>query len=102
MGRVREAPARSSTRYDRTRPAYPDELVDHACRLACIGAGDRVLEIGCGTGQVTRSLLARGLRVSALEPGDRLIAIAAQNTADELNALLGHDVILGPTLPRAA
>jgi ubiquinone/menaquinone biosynthesis C-methylase UbiE len=56
--------------YDRYRPAYPDVLVDHACRLACIGAGDRVLEIGCGTGQLTRSLLARGLRVTALEPGD--------------------------------
>ena len=68
--------------YDRNRPAYPDALVDRACRLACIGAGDRVLEIGCGTGQLTRSLLARGLRVTALEPGDQLIAIAAENLKD--------------------
>jgi hypothetical protein len=29
-----------------------------------------VLEIGCGTGQLTRSLLARGLRVTAIEPGE--------------------------------
>src|SRR5579862_4747109 len=65
--------------YDRNRPAYPDELVDHACQVACIGAGDRVLEIGCGTGQLTRSLLARGLCVTALEPGDQLIAIAREN-----------------------
>jgi len=64
--------------YDRNRPAYPDPLVDHACRVARIGAGDRVLEIGCGTGQLTGSLLARGLRVTALEPGDQLIAIAAE------------------------
>jgi SAM-dependent methyltransferase len=35
-----------------------------------------VLEIGCGTGQLTRSLLARGLRVTAIEPGERLIARA--------------------------
>jgi hypothetical protein len=33
-------------------------------------------EIGCGTGQLTRSLLARGLRVLAVEPGERLIARA--------------------------
>jgi ubiquinone/menaquinone biosynthesis C-methylase UbiE len=65
--------------YDRNRPTYPDALVDHACRVACIGAGDRVLEIGCGTGQLTGSLLARGLRVTALEPGDQLIAIAGEN-----------------------
>jgi SAM-dependent methyltransferase len=67
--------------YDRHRPAYPDELVDQACQVAGIGSGDRVLEVGCGTGQLTRSLLARGLRVTALEPGANLIARATQNLA---------------------
>jgi len=65
--------------YDRNRPMYPDELVDHACQLAGIGDGDRVLEIGCGSGQLTRSLVARGLRVTALEPGRNLIALARKN-----------------------
>jgi SAM-dependent methyltransferase len=68
--------------YDRSRPSYPDALVDEACEVADIGAGDRVLEIGCGTGQLTRSLLARGLRVTALEPGDHLIRIAGENLKD--------------------
>ena len=36
--------------YDRHRPAYPDELVDQACRVAGIGSGDHVLEVGCGSG----------------------------------------------------
>jgi SAM-dependent methyltransferase len=67
--------------YDRHRPAYPDELVDQACQVAGIGSGDRVLEVGCGTGQLTRGLLARGLRVTALEPGANLIARATQNLA---------------------
>jgi ubiquinone/menaquinone biosynthesis C-methylase UbiE len=65
--------------YDRNRPMYPDELVDQACQVAGIGAGDRVLEIGCGSGQLTRSLLARGLHVTALEPGQNLMALARQN-----------------------
>jgi ubiquinone/menaquinone biosynthesis C-methylase UbiE len=65
--------------YDRNRPMYPDELVDRACQMAGLGAGDRVLEIGCGTGQLTRSLLTRGLHVTALEPGQNLIALAGQN-----------------------
>jgi ubiquinone/menaquinone biosynthesis C-methylase UbiE len=67
--------------YDRRRPTYPDELVDQACRVAGIGSGDRVLEIGCGSGQLTRALVARGLHVTALEPGKSLIALARQNLA---------------------
>ncbi|MGH2902055.1 MAG: class I SAM-dependent methyltransferase [Solirubrobacteraceae bacterium] len=65
--------------YDRNRPEYPDALVEEACEVAGIGAGDRVLEIGCGTGQLTRSLLERGLRVTAIEPGGRLIGVAGEN-----------------------
>jgi ubiquinone/menaquinone biosynthesis C-methylase UbiE len=65
--------------YDRHRPAYPDELVDQACRTAGIGSGDHVLEVGCGSGQLTRGLVARGLRVTALEPGKSLVALARQN-----------------------
>jgi SAM-dependent methyltransferase len=65
--------------YDRHRPAYPDELIDQACRAAGIGIGDLVLEVGCGSGQLTRSLAGRGLRVTALEPGASLMSLATQN-----------------------
>lgn len=65
--------------YDRHRPAYPDELIDQACQIAGIGSGDPVLEVGCGSGQLTRSLAARGLHVTALEPGKNLIALARRN-----------------------
>jgi SAM-dependent methyltransferase len=65
--------------YDSMRPAYPDKLVDQACQVAGLGRSDHVLEIGCGTGQLTRSLLARGLRVTAVEPGKNLVALARKN-----------------------
>jgi ubiquinone/menaquinone biosynthesis C-methylase UbiE len=65
--------------YDRRRPTYPDELIDQACRVARIGSGDHVLEVGCGSGQLTRGLVARGLHVTALEPGKSLITLARQN-----------------------
>ena len=67
--------------YDKNRLAYPDELVDQACQAAGIGRGDHVLEVGCGSGQLTRSLAARGLHVTAIEPGENLIALARRNLA---------------------
>jgi SAM-dependent methyltransferase len=68
--------------YDRHRPTYPDALVDRACEIAGIEPGASVLEIGCGTGQLTRSLLARGLRVTAVEPGAQLMARAQAQLVD--------------------
>jgi ubiquinone/menaquinone biosynthesis C-methylase UbiE len=68
--------------YERHRPTYPDALIDQACGLGGLGPGTTVLEIGCGTGQLTRSLLARGLRVTAIEPGARLIARARDQLGD--------------------
>jgi SAM-dependent methyltransferase len=86
--------------YDRHRPAYPDELVDQACRVAGIGPGDRVLEVGCGTGQLTRSLLARGLHVTALEPGANLIALASQNLQGAGTTDFVHAKLEEASLPR--
>jgi ubiquinone/menaquinone biosynthesis C-methylase UbiE len=65
--------------YDRRRPTYPGELIDQACQVAGIGSGDHVLEVGCGSGQLTRGLVARGLHVTAVEPGKNLMALARQN-----------------------
>ena len=86
--------------YDRNRPTYPDALVDQACEVAGIGDGDRVLEIGCGTGQLTRSLLARGLRVTALEPGDQLILLAEENLKDAGDVEFVHARLEDVQLPR--
>jgi SAM-dependent methyltransferase len=86
--------------YDRNRPAYPDALIDEACEVAGIGDGDRVLEVGCGTGQLTRSLLARGLRVTALEPGDQLIRLAEENLKDAGDVEFVHTRFEDTRLPR--
>jgi SAM-dependent methyltransferase len=83
-----------------TRPTYPDALVEEACEVARIGDGDRVLEVGCGTGQLTRSLLARGLRVTALEPGEQLLRIAEENLGDEGDVDLVNARLEDLRLPR--
>jgi SAM-dependent methyltransferase len=85
--------------YDRHRPTYPDVLLDRACEG--IDPGALVLEIGCGTGQLTRSLLARGLRVTAVEPGQQLIA-RARNQLDGVDDVQFVNARLeDASLPRA-
>ncbi|QOV40750.1 methyltransferase domain-containing protein [Streptomyces ferrugineus] len=68
-------------RYDRARPGYPSELYDDLDELAGAGAGSRVLEVGCGTGQATVPLAGRGCRVTAVEAGPRMAAIARRDLA---------------------
>lgn len=65
--------------YDRARPGYPPALYDDLTRLAGIGAGRRVLEIGCGTGQATVPLALLGCRITAVEAGPRTAAVARRN-----------------------
>ena len=62
--------------YDAQRSGYPEALFDDLLRISRLRPGDRVLEVGCGTGQATAGFAARGLRVVATDPGDRLLDIA--------------------------
>ncbi|MFB8138610.1 class I SAM-dependent methyltransferase [Streptomyces parvus] len=68
--------------YDRARPGYPAELYDDLADLAGAVPGSRVLEIGCGTGQATVPLAGRGCRITAVEAGPRMAAIARRNLAE--------------------
>jgi SAM-dependent methyltransferase len=61
--------------YDRARPGYPDELFDQLVAQGGLQPGDPVLEVGAGTGKATRSLLARGLAVTAVEPSPEMAGV---------------------------
>lgn len=61
--------------YERARPAYVEEAVDWALERVGIRAGSRVLDLAAGTGKLTRQLVARGLDVVAVEPGDEMRAV---------------------------
>lgn len=67
--------------YHRLRPRYPAHVIDALIKGAALAPGDRVLEIGAGTGIATTALAERGLRITALEPGPAMAAIARRELA---------------------
>jgi SAM-dependent methyltransferase len=71
---------RAADVYDRARPEYPDPVVDRLVAELGVGAGATVVDIGAGTGKLTRPLLARGLRVIAVEPVAGMRATLAATT----------------------
>lgn len=64
--------------YDEVRPGYPQEIIEAIIALAELPPGGRILEIGCGTGQMTIPFAAKGYTILALELGDAMAALAAQ------------------------
>lgn len=73
----------SAERYDAARPGYPEELFDDIAALTALpaSAGGRALEIGCGTGKATLPLARRGYRITGVELGPGLAAVARRRLA---------------------
>ena len=74
----------SGERYDRGRPDYPDEAVDRL--LQALGDPRRVVDVGAGTGKLTRPLLARGLTVIAVEPAAAMRELLAATEVHDASA----------------
>jgi SAM-dependent methyltransferase len=60
-------------RYDRTRPRYPDALVE---RIVAASPGPAVLDVGCGTGTEAWQFQAAGCTVLGIEPDARMAELA--------------------------
>jgi SAM-dependent methyltransferase len=64
---------RAAAEYERGRPEYPTELLD----ALPVAADARVLDLGAGTGKLTRLLVQRYAHVDAVEPLPAMRAILA-------------------------
>ena len=62
--------------YEHARPDYPDELFDRLLEVTGLERGARLLEVGCATGKATLPLAARGMRITCIELGPALAAVA--------------------------
>jgi SAM-dependent methyltransferase len=80
---------RAAVEYERARPTYPAAALD----VLPLGAGAEVLDLGAGTGKLTRVLVERYRRVIAVEPLDGMRAIleevvpAAESLAGSAEAI---------------
>ena len=70
-----------ATLYDRARPSYPTRAVNDLLDSCRVDGSSRILEIGCGTGQLTRHLAPTGAPIRCVEPGSALADIARANLA---------------------
>ena len=69
--------------YDRARPDYPNAVFADALSFAGFQAGERVLEVGAGTGKATAGYVAAGAQVVALEPSGEMAAVARARFVDD-------------------
>jgi len=75
--------------YAAARPGYPDRVYDILRDRGQLGPSSRVLEIGAGTGQATKRLVALSAHVVAVEPNDALADVLRA----ELKTAQGLEVI---------
>ncbi len=74
--------------YERARPEYPQEAVEWIAQELGLRAGRSVLDVGAGTGKLTRALVQTGVRVIAVEPGEAMLA-QLRRAVPGAEALLG-------------
>ncbi len=74
--------------YERHRPDYPVEALRWAAQLLGLAAGARVVDVGAGTGKLTRGPVALGFEVVAVEPGAPMLD-ELRNAVPEAEALEG-------------
>jgi ubiquinone/menaquinone biosynthesis C-methylase UbiE len=68
--------------YERSRPGYAPEAVAWLCERLRIGCGRVVLDLGAGTGKLTRQLVFTGANLIAVEPLEEMRAELARTVPD--------------------
>jgi SAM-dependent methyltransferase len=66
---------RSAREYEQGRPEWPAELIDRVVEVMALGPRATVLDLGAGTGKLTRALVPRFAHVYAVEPDDAMRAV---------------------------
>jgi SAM-dependent methyltransferase len=74
--------------YERARPEYPDAAIEWLVDQLSIGPESTVLDLGAGTGKLTRALIPHARRVIAVDPGPNMLA-QLRRAVPDADAMLG-------------
>ena len=96
----REAPpdafGRTAREYELGRPLWPEELLERVIGEVGLGRDAAVLDLGAGTGKLTRSLVPRFSRVVAVEPDEAMLEVLAEVVPEaEARSGSGESIPLG-------
>jgi SAM-dependent methyltransferase len=89
--------------YLQGRPAYAPALIDRLVQLTSLGRDARVLDLGCGPGQLALALAPHAGEVVAVDPEPEMLRIAAENAAAaglQIRFVEGSSGDIGPELGR--
>ena len=87
--------------YLRGRPPYAPALIRRVAQLCGLNPAHRVLDLGCGPGQLARAFAPLAGQVVAVDPEPAMLEIARQETARaglSIDFREGSSVDLGPAL----
>lgn len=74
---------RTAADYERFRPGFPDSFFDRLAEEGWIEPGQRVLDLGTGTGTLALGFASRGLHATGLDIAPELLEVAQQIANDE-------------------
>ena len=81
--------------YARFRRGYPEAIIDEVVNRLVLGTADTVIDLGCGTGLLTRPFAQRVRMVVGVDPEPAMLAEAQRGTGHDLRSrvawMLGSD-----------
>ncbi|NUP11353.1 MAG: methyltransferase domain-containing protein [Polyangiaceae bacterium] len=69
---------RTANDYARHRPGFPVAFFDHVAGLGLGVAGQRIVDLGTGTGTLARGFAERGASVVGIDPSDKMLVEAGE------------------------
>lgn len=87
---------RTAQAYERARPEYPPAAIEWLAERLGLGPGRVLLDVGAGTGKLTRALEPTGARLIALEPVAEMRSVLRERVpAAEVLAGRAEEIPLG-------